>query len=162
MPNAEVARITRRDGLRLALLAAPAVLVAACSSDDAAPAPSTSAPAPAADVSARDESLLIAEYDAVLGAFPDLPAETTALLTAIRGQHVEHRDALGGAPDAEAVTAPATAEAALGRLLTVEREAARSRVTACVDAQDPQAARLLAFIGASEAAHVPALKDVRT
>ena len=42
------------------------------------------------------------------------------------------------------------------------REAARSRIRACVAADDADLARLLTFIAASEASHVPALRDLRS
>jgi hypothetical protein len=163
--------LTRREGLLALALLAPAGLLAACSgSADPAPASATAtSPAPdqAAEVAA-EESALIAAYDAVLAAQAGLDAEATALLTAIRDQHAQHRDALGApassAPASPAAAPPAasTAEAALAGLIAAEREASRSRVRACVAADDTELARLLTFIGASEASHVPALRDLRS
>ena len=53
-----------------------------------------------------------------------------------------------------------TVDAAIANLMAAEREAARSRIRACVAADDAELARLLTFIGASEASHVPALRDL--
>jgi hypothetical protein len=160
--------LTRREGLLALVLLAPAGLLAACSgSADPAPASATAtSPAPdlAAEVAA-EESVLIAAYDAVLASPTGLDAEATTLLTVIRDQHAQHRDALGApsspTPSTPAAAAQATAEAALAGLIAAEREAARSRVRACVAADDAELARLLTFIGASEASHVPALRDLR-
>jgi hypothetical protein len=159
--------LTRRRGLALAALAVPTVLLAACSSDDgAAPVPTGagSASPGAVDATTRQESALIASYDAVLAAFPDLTTESAAILASIRDQHAQHRDALGGAPDAEvaaAVTPAAGLDATLRGLIAAERDASRVCVRACVEAADADVARTLAFIGASEASHVPALRDLR-
>jgi hypothetical protein len=157
--------ITRRQGLLALGLLAPAGLLTACSgSADPAPATATAtAPAPdlAAEVAA-EESVLVAAYDAVLAGQSGLDPEATALLTLIRDQHAEHRDALGTpSSQAPAPAASGTTQAALAGLIAAERDAARSRVRACVAADDAELARLLAFIGASEASHVPALRDLR-
>jgi hypothetical protein len=155
---------TRRDGLRAIGLALPVTLVAAACSADGGSAATASSAGPsqsAADLSARDESSLIAEYEAVLAAFPEAPAATAALLTSIRDQHAAHREALGGAPDETATATPEQIGSALDSLIRLEHEAARSRLVACSDATDSEQARLLALIAASEAAHVPALKDVQ-
>lgn len=163
MPDAVA--LTRRQGLVAVALAGPVALLAACSGD-AQTTPPTSAegsavPAPA-DATAAEEAVLVAAYDAALESLPDLPAETTALLTLIRDQHAQHRDALGGSDTEPAsVAAPRTLDEALGALLDAERAAARSRVRACVAATDSESARLLSLIAASEASHVPALRDLR-
>ena len=157
--------ITRRQGLRALALIGPIGVLAACSNDSApAPEPSptdTAQPAPA-EASAVDESALIARYDTVLGALPDADADLLTTLTAIRDQHVQHRDALGGAePQPDPSPAPAGVTEALTALIAAERKAGKARIRACVSAEDPDAARLLALIAASESAHVPALRDLR-
>lgn len=158
--------LTRREGLLALALLAPAGLVAACSgSTEPTPGP-TSASAPPADLAAEvaaEESALISTYDAVLAAATGLGDEVVALLSLIREQHAQHREALGGAavpPSASGSAAPVTIDAAVANLIAAEREAARSRIRACVAAGDGDLARLLAFIGASEASHVPALRDL--
>ena len=157
--------ITRRRGLQALALIGPIGLLAACT-DTAAPEPGpsgtvTAEPAPA-EASAADESLLIARYDTVLGAFADADAGVLATLTAIRDHHAQHRDALGGAaPQDDRSAAPPTLATALAELITAERKAGKARVRACVAAGNAETARLLTLIAASEAAHVPALRDLR-
>ncbi len=165
MPDAAAIAITRRQGLLALALIGPVGVLAACSSS-AEPVPGESSAPTAlapADASAQQETELMALYDAVLAAFPTLAAETVAVLTALRDQHAQHREALGGSANAAAeVTAPADITAALAALVSAEHVASRDRIRACVDSPDPETARLLALIGASEAAHVPALRDLRT
>lgn len=158
--------LTRRRAL--GLVAGSALLLAACTTDDALTPPTPSDGVPtggvvtSAGAVALDEADLVARYEAVLAAYPDLDEAVNSLLTDIRDQHAEHRDALGGAPDAPVPSAPdASLDAAIGDLLARERSAAKARRRACVAADDPAAARLLALIGASEASHVPALREVR-
>ncbi|MCX6431625.1 MAG: hypothetical protein NTX29_02175 [Actinobacteria bacterium] len=80
----------------------------------------------------------------------------------MRRTRTSTRDALGGSTNATAeVRAPADITAALAALVSAEHAASRDRIRACVDSPDPETARLLALIGASEAAHVPALRDLR-
>lgn len=155
-------RLTRREGLLALAVLAPAGLLAACSGSAEPPSGSASASAPPVDLAgevAAEESALIAAYDAVLAGAAGLDAATTDLLTLIRDQHAQHRDALGGAAEALAPSS-APPSATVTGLVAAERDAARSRIRACVAADDAELARLLAFIGASEASHVPALRDV--
>jgi hypothetical protein len=164
MPDAAAIAITRRQGLLALALIGPIGVLAACtSSAETSPVGSSAAASLApADASAQHETELIALYDAVLAAYPDLPPETVAVLTTLRDQHVQHRDALGGSPDATAeATVPENATAALAALVSAEHVASRERIRACVDSTDAPTARLLALIGAAEAAHVPALRDLR-
>ena len=164
MPDATAIAITRRQGLLALALIGPVGVLAACSSS-AEPNPAGSSEAaslPPTDASAQHETELIALYDAVLAAYPDLAPETVTVLTALRDQHGQHRDALGGSPEATATaTAPENATAALAALVSAEHVASRERIRACVDSPDADTARLLALIGAAEAAHVPALRDLR-
>jgi hypothetical protein len=165
-PMRAVRGLTRREGLIALALVAPAGILAACTGSAEPSPPSASATAPPADLAAEvagEESELIATYDALLAGVTGLGDEATALLTLIRDQHVQHLEALGvtpAQPPASTGTAPATAAAAISLLVAAEREASRSRIRACVAADEPDLARLLTFIGASEASHVPALRDL--
>lgn len=163
----ELPGITRRTGLALAL-AAPIGLLAACSdgaSDAAVPAGSDGSGDVPSGKQAVDQAVqeadLVALYDAVLAAFPG--SDAADVLAAVRDQHARHRDALGGAtgPSAATPTVPTTLRGALTALADTEREASRARIRACVDAADPEKARLLSLIAASEASHVPALRAAR-
>jgi hypothetical protein len=161
------AALTRRQGLLgvLALGAFGGLALSACSSPatlDQTVAPSaTAAPVPPA---VADEHALITRYDATIAAFPALAAG----LTAIRNQHGEHLVALGVAASAPVSTAsdaplslPTDPRAAIGALIDAERAAMRQRIDACVAATEPETARTLTFIAASEGSHVPALKDLQ-
>ena len=97
----------------------------------------------------------------MLAAFTDLAPAAATLLATIRDQHAQHRDALGGtASEPARVPAPASPAAAIASLVAAERTASRDRIRSCVAADSPESARLLAFIAASEASHVPALRDL--
>ena len=166
-PVLAVRGLTRREGLIALALVAPAGILAACTGSAEPAPPSASASAPPADLAAEvagEESALIATYDALLAGVPGLSEEASALLTLIRDQHVQHLRRPGrdrrAQPPASPGTAPATPAAAISLLVAAEREAARSRIRACVAADEPDLARLLTFIGASEASHVPALRDL--
>lgn len=101
---------------------------------------------------------LIAVYEASIAAQPDLAAPLTAILE----QHREHARALE-VQDSEAPTPAARSGAAavgLDALRELERQAAGLRAGACVRAGNPELARLLALIGASEAQHVAVLAGV--
>ncbi len=158
--------LTRREGLVALALLAPAGILVGCTGSTEPPPGSATASAPPADLAAdvaAEESALIATYDALLSGVPGLDEAATALLGLIRDQHAQHLEALGGSgaqPPASAAPTAATPAAAVASLIAAEREAARSRIRACVAADDAELARLLTFIGASEAAHVPALRDL--
>lgn len=170
MPMTPPSALTRREGLialALGSLALPLAGVAGCSSGPSSDTPSTSTdalPTVPAELAARvaaEEQALIARYDAALASLESdgaADAGTVRLLTSIRDQHVAHREALGGAGDAPAGTAPSTVT--VSGLIDLERAAARSRVRSCVEADDPSLARLLSLIAASEASHLPALRSV--
>jgi hypothetical protein len=158
--------LTRRASLVGVLALAGGGALAACSSTSTATsssAPGASAPGTAAASAAavaapaEDESHLVALYDAALG-LSGWPADARAALAAIRDQHIAHRAALGGAPDAPAVAAPSSTAEALHALTHAERRAGIARLQACVAADDPNAARTLTFIAASETSHVPELR----
>lgn len=160
--------LTRRESLLALGLLAPIGLLAACSGSPEPSPGSTSASAPPADLAAEvaaEESALVSTYDAVLAAATGLGDEAAGLLGLIRDQHAQHLAALGGAaapPPPSGSPSPVTIDAAVANLIAAEREAARSRIRACVAADDAELARLLTFIGASEASHVPALRDLRS
>lgn len=168
MPSAPPARaFTRREGLLALALAGPVALLAGCTNDADEPAEdlaSATGGADTASAAAADEAALVARYEAALSEVPEDRADLREALAEIRDQHRAHLSALGGADEADATAgAPATAgtSALLASLIEAERAAFRDRVRACVDARDPEQARLLSLIAASEAAHVPALRDLR-
>ena len=168
MPIAPTPRgITRRDGLLALGLLAPVALLAACTGDDAAP-DATSSPAAtegaeglAARVAAQ-ESELVARYDAALAALDSADPGVRALLAGIRDQHAAHLDALGGTSTTPQIPPQPTAPSAVvAELVAAEREATRDRISACVESTEPELTRLLSLIAASEASHVPALRESR-
>ncbi len=119
---------------------------------------STSASGPADDPVAIEvagaEQALIAQYQAFIAAFPQLNVELTPILD----QHADHLKALGiTITSTAAPVAASDPRTAVAVLADAEREAAKSRRTACVAATNPELARLLALIAASEASHAPAL-----
>lgn len=149
---------TRRTVLASGVVVAGAALLAGCSADPAssdaagsdAPGSATADPSrdPVLAAAIADEQALIAAYDAVLagGAAP--------LLQAIRAEHQAHLDALGGAGTTPAAPLDVTAASLAER----ERAAAARCREHCAQATDPALVRTLAFIAASEASHVPALR----
>jgi hypothetical protein len=105
------------------------------------------------EVAAAEQSL-IAQYQTFITAFPELSAELTPLLD----QHADHARAIGvKAPASTAPVAAADARTAIAVLADIEREAAKARRASCVAATDPELARIVALIAASEASHAPAL-----
>ena len=165
--------ITRRQGLLAVAVLGGAGLVAACTSSSEPDVPSpTPSPTGPVDESAAGERSLLTQYDQVIAALPEL----AAALAPLRAQHADHLAALTGEPatptatTSPSVTAsanasstgPVTAKSAVRTLIAAERAAARQRIEACVGATEPGLARTLAFIAASEASHIPALKDVAT
>ncbi|MFC5034604.1 hypothetical protein C8250_030640 [Streptomyces sp. So13.3] len=106
---------------------------------------------------AADSTALLAHYDGLLAARPDL----TARLAPLRAEVARHAQAFGatvpkpapaGTPGATGTTA-ATAPPTLGALAAAERRLADARATALLDAP-PELARLLASVAAAGAAHV--------
>lgn len=158
--------LTRRRGLVLLTVLGPLGVLAACGSDPAS-APTASAsdaapttPGPASDVAA-EERQMIALYDTAIAALPEGPSPERTLLERIRGEHAAHLSALIDASGpADVPVDLATAPVSLRDLIGAERRATRSRVSACVETSDPELARVLALIGASEAGHVAALRGL--
>lgn len=104
---------------------------------------------------------MIALYDAAISALPAGPSSERTLLERIRGEHAAHLSALTGASEpADIPMDRTTAPVSLRDLIGAERRATRSRVSACEEASDPELARVLALIGASEAGHVAALRSL--
>ncbi len=159
------AAFTRRDGLLALALLGPAGLLAACTGTSEPGPDATTEPSTAPVVEqgvATEEAELIALYDAAIAALADSPPDVVGVLTDLRDQHAAHRDALGGSTaEPTAPSAPGTVAAVIDGLIDAEREASRARIRSCTDADDPELARLLVFVGASEASHVPALRDLR-
>ena len=146
-------------------LAGPVAALAACTSggeqSDQAPATSPAA-TDAMPRAAADEAALVAQYEAALERVADGQTELRAALSQIRDQHRAHLDALGGATDAPPpATLPSGTAAVLAELIDAERAASKERIDACVDTPDPDLARVLSLIAASEASHVPVLRDLR-
>lgn len=142
--------LTRRAALLL-----PALVVAACSSDPGTASTGTLANGPSAVLpSMANEADLIAQYESVIAAFPQLAQS----LQPICEQHRAHLTALGGSEPASASAGPATAarsvQAALTQLAEAEKAAAQQRLQDCIAATGEPVIRTLASIAASEASHV--------
>ena len=144
-------QVSRRAVLVAASGIAGAGVLAACGDGIAASGPADD---PIATEVAAAEQALIAQYQAFIAAFPQLNAELAPILD----QHADHLKALGvTGPSTQAPVAASDARTAVAVLADAEREAAKSRRTSCVAATNPELARLLALIAASEASHAPAL-----
>lgn len=104
---------------------------------------------------------MIALYDTAIAALPVGPSPERTLLERIRGEHAAHLSALTDASGpADVPVDLATTPVSLRDLIGAERRATRSRVSASVETSDPELARVLALIGASEAGHVAALRGL--
>jgi len=146
---------TRRQVLQAGAIAPLATLAACSSSGDA---PDNDSDDIVRSQVTTSENDLIKRYDATIAAFPTLAAK----LTPIRDQHSEHLSAVGGdsAPaDLKGVVIPQTAEAAVKELVVAEREAARERRSASVQASGTELVWDLALIAASESQHVAVLTN---
>ena len=164
MPAHPAPRVERRTVLIGAGALGLGESLAACANGDSAststPAPPESA-GPPQDQVRRDvataERALIAAYDAVIAAFPDL----TPSLAAIRSQHDDHLRAMAADGDEPApAAAPASAAQGIAELRAAEQQAARDRRSSCVAATDADLARVLALIAASEQSHAAYLRIV--
>lgn len=147
--------LTRR---HLLLGALTGVALAAAPGCAAEPEPVSLAADPVRLESLGAELDLIATYEASIAARPDL----APTLTLILDQHREHAQALEVAQTEAPPPAPRAPGAAVdpNGLRELERRAAGLRAGACVRAGNPELARLLALIGASEAQHVAVLAGV--
>ena len=143
--------MSRRAVLAAGAGIAGAGVLAACGDSTAAPGPADD---PVATEVAGAEQALIAQYQAFIAAFPQLSVELTPILD----QHADHLKALGVTITSTAAPVAASdPRTAVAVLADAEREAAKARRTSCVAATNPELARLLALIAASEASHAPAL-----
>ena len=143
--------ISRRAVLAVGAGIAGAGVLAACGDNTAASGPASD---PIAAEVAGAEQALIAQYQAFITAFPQLKLELTPILD----QHADHLKALGVTTTSTAAPVAASdPRTAVAVLADAEREAAKARRTSCVAATNPELARLLALIAASEASHAPAL-----
>lgn len=144
--------------------AIPALAVAGCSSEEPVPAAVTIEPTPPAqpEEDLLDELTLIGAYLGAIEAFPDL----RGTLSAIADQHRAHARELGATEaDLSDVTAippnAAKPAAAITELIKRERAAAGMRSDMALAATNAANTRMLTFIAASEASHVPELQDAR-
>ncbi|MFM8773679.1 MAG: hypothetical protein ACKOFP_07545 [Actinomycetota bacterium] len=146
--------MTRRTAL--ALLAGAGLAACTSGGDSDADTSPTADPdaATRAEVVAQ-EWALVALYDAAIAASPSNSRD----LAVLRDQHVEHAGALGSsAATSSSASSAAAPTPDRAQLAVAEAEASRARVTACARAVQPDLARLLALIGASEAGHAALLK----
>jgi hypothetical protein len=155
-------KLTRRALMVGTLGLAGAGVLAACGeqgSDVTSPGTGAKSESVPIDVAASEQAL-IDQYGAAITAFPALAPAFASL----QSQHQEHLAALGvEAPAAASSTAAMAAtglEAAILGLMEAERQASRARRTSCGATADPELARTLTFIAASEASHVPALRQL--
>ena len=158
-----VPRLTRRQGLTALAILGPVGVLAACSSGgEPAPTDSSGLPATVSAAVAAQERDLVALYDAVIAAYPELAPS----IELIRDQHAQHAatlDASSRPPSSPSTTdLPQTQDKVLVALVSAERRAMRQRIDSCVMADEAGLARTLAFIAASEGSHVPALRDLRS
>ena len=168
------------------VLAAAAAGTAGCTGTEDRPGPTGSTPAPPDPDDAirvrvaESEAALIATYRAALDSAPALARTLVPLLR----QHEEHLGLVappgwtppvtsatgpsgssgssgssgGPAPAASPALSPAPADALLVELAAAETAARDQRITACDGATDPDLARLLCLVGASEAQHAAVLE----
>jgi hypothetical protein len=174
--------LTRRDVLRLGLVASAAAGLAACTTSPAGRPARTEPGGPEdpdralrSEVGA-DEARLTALYGQAAAA---LPASSSSRIAAIGARHEAYRTAvdpagLAGATGATGASgasgpsssvappsAPPTAVTALTLLVAAETAAAAARARQAADAVDPELARILVLVGAGEAAAATALASAR-
>ena len=152
---------------RAVLVGAGLLAVAACSTGTEPEPPKPDPDLPIRSLAAAGVRGLVALYDAVSRAHPDLraelaplAAETAAHLSALEPPATGPTPSASPSPSATpspSITVPATAAAVLTALVRAERHEASLRVTQLVSAS-AALARLLAAIGASEATHATLLR----
>lgn len=165
MPGPTAPRLGRRSLLIAAGSIGAAATLAACgpSGEGADPSAAASAAIGAAPDALRREvataeRALIAAYDAAIAAFPSLAVD----LAAVRAQHADHLSAMAAdGAEPPAATTPASPAEAIAALRAAEQQAARARRTSCVAAADPELARVLALIAASEQSHAAYLRELQ-
>ena len=162
--------VSRRRAIGIAALGLPSLFVACTRAVEPQPRPRPDPDVAIRRAVADDVRALLAAYDATLRQHPGAARR----LRALRQEHVTHLRALGepsaprGSPTATSsgppapgstVTAtpvPGAPTAAIAALAAAERAAARRRVSELATAS-PRLARVIASIGASEAAHAALL-----
>ncbi len=163
--------LPRRLSRRTLLLSSSAALgalslgvLSACGNDDGSPEAieiQPSAPEQP-DENLLDELSLIGAYLGAIEAFPEL----RGTLTSIADQHSAHASELGATSEQIASVVPIAPAAArikpvLAELIARERAGAELRAEAAQSSQDSERVRTLTYIAASEASHIPELRDVR-
>lgn len=165
-PRVPAARLTRRTLLGGGALAGVALIAAGCTStpdpDSSPPSQTDSAPTPEADAAVRagvasGEAALIALYDAVIAAHPDLAGN----LTPLRDEHVAHAESMGALESAPAPASVGTRAQALAAIREAEERAVAERTASCEECTTADLARLTALIAASEAGHVEFLRTLK-
>lgn len=158
--------ITRRRGLGLLAATLPMGLLTACGDATSTSAPATTREATTGPTLTQrvtaDEAALVALYDAALQVLSANDGPLRPLLETIRDQHAQHLAALNtDGVEVPQTPGPVSSDGVpVSALIEAELAAAKRRIRDCTEAQDPGLARLLAFMGASEASHVPALRSV--
>lgn len=144
--------------------AAGATLVVGCSSSSEQPEAIEVEPTapPQPDPNLLDELALIGAYLGAVEAFPEL----RGTLATIADQHRAHARELGATETELAAITPippsaANVRPAVTELIKRERSAADMRAESAAGAENGESVRALTFIAASEASHVPELRDVR-
>ena len=154
-------RVTRRALIGGSALIGASLMAAACSPGPSPEPTDTSTPEPDVDAQVRSnvaaqEAAIIALYDAVMAAHPELASD----LAALRDEHAEHAEALGSPAPASSAPAIGSRAEALAAVSEAEKQAIAQRTAACEAASGADLARLTALIAASEAGHVEYLRGI--
>lgn len=156
-------RVTRRALIGTSALIGASLVAAACSPSPSPEPTDTPAPEPDVDADAQvrsdvaaQEAAIIALYDAVVAAHPELATD----LAALRDEHAEHAEALGSPTPASGAPAVGSRAEALAAVMEAEKQAIAQRTAACEAASGADLARLTALIAASEAGHVEYLRGI--
>lgn len=154
-------RLSRR-GLLLAVSAGTGLALAGCSADlPGIPGVGENPDDEARRSTAESERALIAAYEVVIAALPNLAGE----IGFIAEQHAQHLAALevDEVPPSSASPAVGTGDrrSAVADLRKLENAAAGARLAACDSAGDAALIQILARVGASEASHAAYLAGVR-
>ena len=147
------------------VLGATAVALAACGGNEPPPEAVDVAPSPTVEKSEAllDELALIGAYEGTLAIYPELRGS----LAGISEQHRAHARELGATEEDFTDLEPippkaANAREAITNLISRERRAAEQRAQTAEQSESAEQVRAFTFIAASEASHVPELRDVRS
>jgi hypothetical protein len=154
-------RVTRRALIGGSALIGASLMAAACSPSPSPEPTDTSTPEPDVDAQVRSdvaaqEVAIIALYDAVMAAHPELASD----LATLRDEHAEHAEALASPAPASSAPAIGSRAEALAAVTEAEKQAIAQRTAACEAASGADLARLTALIAASEAGHVEYLRGI--